>query len=186
MTPRALGGGVRPGAALSKHEFLDGAAVGAFRLRFKKGDKVSGLTGLQDYVLIAAKEPRSFRKAPLHPLPLREPTSSVSSASMASPPISASSKSASRNPAKPSSYPRPLAPLAALPARSAKFTAVALWVSPAATTNANGSRTSSVSTPPLTTSTPIGSSSSPPPLLTALTSILKMSVGKSCKPCSTA
>ncbi|MGB2675748.1 MAG: NADP-dependent oxidoreductase [Candidatus Acidiferrum sp.] len=34
---------------------------------FKKGDKVSGLTGLQDYVLIAAKEPRSFQKLPSIP-----------------------------------------------------------------------------------------------------------------------
>ena len=34
---------------------------------FKKGDKVSGLTGLQDYVLIDGKEPRSFQKLPSIP-----------------------------------------------------------------------------------------------------------------------
>ena len=34
---------------------------------FKKGDKVSGLTGLQDYVLIDAKEARSFQKLPSIP-----------------------------------------------------------------------------------------------------------------------
>jgi len=34
---------------------------------FKKGDKVSGLTGLQDYVLVDAKEPRSFQKLPSIP-----------------------------------------------------------------------------------------------------------------------
>ncbi|HKM84237.1 MAG TPA: NADP-dependent oxidoreductase [Candidatus Acidoferrum sp.] len=34
---------------------------------FKKGDKVSGLTGLQDYVLITGKEARSFQKLPSIP-----------------------------------------------------------------------------------------------------------------------
>jgi NADPH-dependent curcumin reductase CurA len=34
---------------------------------FKKGDKVSGLTGLQDYVLIDAKDLRSFQKLPSIP-----------------------------------------------------------------------------------------------------------------------
>jgi NADPH-dependent curcumin reductase len=34
---------------------------------FKKGDKVSGLTGLQDYVLIDATESRSFQKLPSIP-----------------------------------------------------------------------------------------------------------------------
>jgi NADPH-dependent curcumin reductase len=34
---------------------------------FKKGDNVSGLTGLQDYVLLDAKEPRSFQKLPSIP-----------------------------------------------------------------------------------------------------------------------
>ncbi len=34
---------------------------------FKKGDKVSGLTGLQDYVLIDGKEARSFQKLPSIP-----------------------------------------------------------------------------------------------------------------------
>lgn len=31
---------------------------------FKKGDKLSGLTGLQDYVVVDGKEPRSFQKVP--------------------------------------------------------------------------------------------------------------------------
>ena len=34
---------------------------------FKKGDKLSGLTGLQDYVLIDGKEARSFQKLPSIP-----------------------------------------------------------------------------------------------------------------------
>jgi len=34
---------------------------------FKKGDNVSGLTGLQDYVLLDVKEPRSFQKLPSIP-----------------------------------------------------------------------------------------------------------------------
>ncbi|HUL34858.1 MAG TPA: NADP-dependent oxidoreductase [Candidatus Eisenbacteria bacterium] len=34
---------------------------------FKKGDKVSGLTGLQDYVLITGDEKRSFQKVPSIP-----------------------------------------------------------------------------------------------------------------------
>jgi NADPH-dependent curcumin reductase len=34
---------------------------------FKKGDKISGLTGLQDFVLIDGKEPRGFQKLPSIP-----------------------------------------------------------------------------------------------------------------------
>ncbi len=34
---------------------------------FKKGDKISGLTGLQDFVLIDGKEPRTFQKLPSIP-----------------------------------------------------------------------------------------------------------------------
>lgn len=34
---------------------------------FKKGDKISGLTGLQDYVLVTGKESRSFQKLPSIP-----------------------------------------------------------------------------------------------------------------------
>ncbi len=134
---------------------------------YKKGDRVTGLTGFQEYVIIDASAKNFFQKVPK--IPFVSDTIFLGVLGMNG--LTAFFGMEIAPPAQP----------AASSVKLEKFTAAALSASPAPMINAPGSPRISVSTPPSTTNIRTGRKNSLQPLPMASTSILKMLAGKSCK-----
>jgi NADPH-dependent curcumin reductase CurA len=152
---------------------------------FKKGDKVMGLTGLQEYAVISSHDPHGFQKLPS--VPFLSDTNFLGTLGVNGLTAYFGLLDIGK--------PRPGETLvvsgaagqpAVLSAKSARSTDAALLASPAPLKNVNGLRTSLASMRPSTTSSLTGSLGSPPQLPRESTSTSKMWEAKSWKPFSTA
>jgi NADPH-dependent curcumin reductase CurA len=117
---------------------------------YKKGDRVTGFTGLQDYVIVDESAKRSFQKVPKIPFVSDTVFLGVLG-------INGLTAFFGMEIAAPKKGDTLVVPAAASPSASSsdkleRFTVAASLASPVATTNAHGSPRSSVSTPPSTTS----------------------------------